>query len=162
MSAEAEVVVGLVILVGLVGVVVQVLPGALIILGAIAVWAVLTGGTGAWVVLGVAVLAIVGSAIGKYLLAGRHLRRSNVPNSTLVWGGVAGVVGFFVIPVVGLLVGFVLGVYLAELARLREHPLAWSATVVALKATGITIVVELAGALVASAAWLVGALAVTA
>ena len=29
-----------------------------------------------------------------------------------------GIVGFFVVPVVGLLLGFVLGVYLAELARL--------------------------------------------
>lgn len=153
--------VALVILVGIIGAVVQVLPGALIILGAILVWAIVTGGGWAWAVVAVAVLALGGAAVGKYLLAGRHLKRSEVPNSTLVWGAVAGVVGFFVIPVVGLVVGFVLGVYLAELARRRDPAPAWRATVSALKATGITILVELAGALVAAAAWLVGVLWLT-
>jgi uncharacterized protein YqgC (DUF456 family) len=160
-SPEGEVLVGLVIAAGLVGVIVQVLPGTLIILGAIAVWAVVTGGPWAWVTLAVAALALGASTVGKYILAGRHLRRSAVPNSTLVWGGIAGVVGFFVIPVVGLVVGFVLGVYLAELARLRDQGSAWRATVAALKATGITILVELAGALVASAAWLAAAIWLT-
>jgi uncharacterized protein YqgC (DUF456 family) len=160
-SPGAEVVVGLVILVGLIGVVVQVLPGALIILAAIVVWAVVTGGGWAWATVAIAVVAVGVSAVGKYVLAGRHLKRSEVPSSTLVWGGVAGVVGFFVIPVVGLLVGFVLGVYLAELARRRDPAPAWRATVVALTATGITILVELAGALVAAGAWLVAALWLT-
>lgn len=158
MSATGEVVVGLVIAFGLFGVVIQVLPGSLIVLGAIAVWAAVTGG-GAWVVLAIAVVAVALASVGKYLLAGRHLRRSEVPASTLWWGGVLGVVGFFVIPVLGLILGFVLGVYLAEWARRRDHGSAWSATVVALKATGITIVVELAGALVAAGAWLVAVLA---
>lgn len=161
MSPGGEVVVALVILVGIIGAVVQVLPGALIILGAILLWAIVTGGGWAWAVVAVAVLALGGAAVGKYLLAGRHLKRSDVPNSTLVWGAVAGVVGFFVLPVVGLVVGFVLGVYLAELARRRDPAPAWRATVSALKATGITILVELAGALVAAAAWLVGVLWLT-
>jgi uncharacterized protein YqgC (DUF456 family) len=160
-SPGAEVVVGLVILVGIVGTVIQVLPGALIILGAILVWAIVTGGGWAWAVLAVAVLALGGAAVGKYLLAGRHLKRSEVPGSTLLWGGGAGVIGFFVIPVAGLVVGFVLGVYLAELARQRDAAPAWRATVNALKATGITILVELGGALVAAAAWLAGVLWLT-
>ena len=53
----------------------------------------------------------------KYVVPGRRLKENGIPNSTLLLGGVLGVVGFFVIPVVGLLVGFVLGVYLAELNR---------------------------------------------
>ena len=54
-------------------------------------------------------------AVVKYVVPGRRLKQVGVPTSTLLLGGVLGVVGFFVIPVVGLLVGFVLGVYLAEL-----------------------------------------------
>jgi len=96
----------------------------------------------------------VGAAVAKYVLAGRHLLTAGVPKSTLVWGGVVGVVGFFVVPVVGLPLGFVLAVYLAELRRLRDGRAARRATVVALQATGITILVELAGALVSSGAWL--------
>lgn len=161
MSPGAEVVVGLVIVVGLVGAIVQVYPGPLIVLGAIAVWTVVTGGGWAWAVLGVAAAAVGVATIGKYLLAGRHLRRSDVPGSTLVWGGVLGVVGFFVIPVLGLFPGFVLGVFLAELVRHPDAAQAWRATVVALQATGITILVELAGSLVAAGAWLAGVLWLT-
>ena len=153
MTALGELLVALVIVVGLVGVVVQVMPGALLVLGAVLVWAVVEGTAVAWMVGVVAVLATVAAMVGKYLLAGRHLKAAGVPNSTLVWGGIAGIVGFFVVPVVGLPLGFVLAVYLAELARLHERRRAWRATVAALQATGITILVELAGALVAAAAW---------
>ena len=153
-----ELLVGVVLVAGLVGVVVQVLPGALLVLGAVLVWAVIEGTGVAWAVAAVAVVATVVAGVVKYLLAGRHLKNAGVPNRTLVWGGLAGVVGFFVIPVVGLPVGFVLAVYLVELHRLRDRGRAWRATVAALGATGITILVELAGALVASGSWLVAVL----
>lgn len=153
MSPAGELIVGLILLLGLCGVVVQVLPGGLLVLGAIAVWAVVTGTGWAWTVLAVAVVATVVAGVGKYVLAGRHLRSAGVPTSTLVWGGLAGAVGFFVLPVVGLPIGFVLAVLLAELARLHDRRAAWAATVAALRATGMTILVELAGALVAVGAW---------
>lgn len=153
-----ELLVGLVLLLGLVGVVVQVLPGSLLVLGAVLVWAALEGTGAAWTVAVVAVVVTVVAGVVKYLVAGRHLKNAGVPNRTLVWGGLAGVVGFFVIPVVGLPVGFVLAVYLAELHRLRDRGRARRATVAALGATGITILIELAGALVASGAWLVAVL----
>jgi hypothetical protein len=70
---------------------------------------------------------------------------------------VLGVVGFFVIPVVGLLIGFVLGIYLAELARLGGHEAAWPSTRRALAAVGWSIVIEMATGLLAAAVW-VGAL----
>lgn len=160
MNPVGEVLVGLVIAVGLVGVVVQVIPGSLLILGAVLVWAGETGGAVAWVTFVVGLLAVAGASVGKYLLAGRHLKGAGVRSSTLAWGGVLGVIGFFVVPVVGLPLGFVLGVYAAERVRRREHRAAWVATVAALKATGITMLVELAGALVAAGAWAV-AVAVT-
>src|SRR5690606_2861560 len=116
------------------------------------------GGWAAWTVFVVGVVAVALAAVGKYVLAGKHLRKADVRGSTLVWGAVVGVVGFFVIPVVGLLVGFPLGVFLAELARRKDSRAAWAATRVALRATGITILVELAGALVAAGAWVVGLL----
>lgn len=155
MNAAGELLIGLVLLVGLFGVVVQILPGGLLVLGGIAVWAVLTGTGLAWAVLAVAVVATAAAGVGKYLLAGRHLRANGVPTSTLIWGGAVGVVGFFVVPVVGLPLGFVVGVFLAEFARLKDQRVAWTATVAALRATGITILVELAGALISAGAWLV-------
>lgn len=154
MSVGGEVLVGLAILVGLIGIVVQILPGNVLVLGAILVWAIVTGGTAAWVVFAVA------AEVAQYVLAGRHMRRADVPWSTLVWGGIAGVVGFFVIPVIGLFIGFVLAVFVAELLRRRDRRAAWRATVAAMQATGITILVQLLGGLLAAAAWGVG-LAIT-
>ncbi|MEP7765678.1 DUF456 domain-containing protein [Sanguibacter sp. 25GB23B1] len=158
MDGLLELLVGLAILVGLFGAVTQIIPGSIIVLAAVGVWAAFTGGAVAWVVFSVGFAAVVAAAIVKYVLAGRHLKNAEVPGSTLVVGGVLGIVGFFVVPVVGLPLGFVGGVYLAELSRRRDQRLAWTSTKAALAATGITIVVELAGALVATGAWVVGLL----
>jgi len=161
MEPWGEVLVGVVVVLGLFGVLVQVLPGGLLVLGAVAVWAVLTGETAAWVVLAVAALATVAAAVGKYLVAGRYMLRNDVRSSTLWWGVVGGIIGFFVVPVVGMLVGFPLGVFVAEaVKRGWDMGAAWRATLVALRATGLSILVELAGAVAATLAWLVG-LAVT-
>ena len=155
MSALGEVVVGLAILVGLAGIVVQVLPGNVLVLGAIGVWAWQTG-QGAWWVFTAAAVVVALAELGQWLLAGRHLRRADVPFSTMAWAGVAGIVGFFVVPVVGLFLFFVLAVYVLELRRRRSRSAAWSATKAAVQATGITILVQLTGGLLATACWIVG------
>ena len=67
---------------------------------------------------------------------------------TLVVGGLCAVVGFFVIPVVGALVGFPIGVYVAERVRVGADG-AWPSTKAALKAVGVSILIELAAAVVA-------------
>ncbi|MGY2030118.1 DUF456 domain-containing protein [Nocardia gipuzkoensis] len=151
---------GLVILVGLVGVVVPILPGVILIFGAIAAWAFLTGGATAWTVFAVSTLLLVLSGVVKYTWPGRRMKDAGVSNRAVFLGAVLGVVGFFVIPVVGLFVGFVLGVYLSELQRLRVNRQAWQATVHALKGVGLSIMIELFGALLAVAVWVVGVFAV--
>lgn len=158
MSPVAELVVGVVVLVGLFGAVVQIYPGSLLVLAAVVTWAVVTGGTVGWTVAIVAVVAVAAAGIGKYLYAGRYLKAAGVPNRTLLVGGVVGVVGFFVVPVIGLPLGFVLGVYLSEWQRRRQVSEAWRATLAALRATGWTILIELGGALLATGAWVIGLL----
>jgi uncharacterized protein YqgC (DUF456 family) len=147
-----------IMVVGLFGVVVQVLPGTLLVLGGILLWATEAQTASGWVVLGIGVVATVAAWVGKYLLAGRGLKKAAVPNRTLVVGGVLGVIGFFAIPVIGLPLLFVLGIYLAEQARLRDRGKAWISTKAAIRATGITILVELAGAMVAVGAWVIAIL----
>ena len=151
-----EVLVGLAIAVGLVGIVVQILPGNVLVLGSVLVWAWVTGGTAAWVCFVVAALVIVLAEIGQWLLAGRHMRRAEVPWSTLAVGGLAGIVGFFVVPVVGLFLFFTLAVLVMEYLRRRDARAAWRATVAALQATAITIGIQLLGGLAATGAWIVG------
>jgi uncharacterized protein YqgC (DUF456 family) len=150
-----EVLVALAIAVGLVGVIVPVLPGALLVLGAILVWAWDIGTAEAWVVFAVATTFIAAGSIVKYVVPGRRLKTNGVPTSTLLLGGLLGIVGFFVIPVVGLLVGFVLGIYLAELRRVGLDA-AWPATRHALTAVGLSILIELVATLFAASAWAIG------
>ena len=157
-NATQELLVGLVIVVGIVGGTTQLIPGGIIVLGAILVWTLMTGGALAWTVLAVATAALVAAGVVKYIVAGRHMARADVPGWTIVVGLAVGVVGFFVIPVVGLFIGFVAGVYACELARRGNHAQAWAATKAALTATGLTILIELAGSLVAGTAWLVAVL----
>ena len=153
MDTTGLVVVGAAIVVGLAGVVVPVLPGALLSLAAILVWSILTNSVAGWVVFAVAAVAIGSTQVLKYVLPGRSLKRAGVPNRTTLLGALLSVVGFFVIPVVGMPVGFVLGVFLSEYQRVRKARPAWTSTLAALKATGASLAIELAGALVAAGTW---------
>jgi uncharacterized protein YqgC (DUF456 family) len=146
------------IAVGVVGILVPLLPGTLLVWAAIAVWAVLERGTESWVVLGV-VTALLGTGVAvKYLWPARRMRAADVGGRTLAAGAVLGTVGFFVIPVAGLLVGFVLGVYLAELVQRRDQRRAWASTVHAVKGVALSVGVELVAALLATAVWTVAVL----
>jgi uncharacterized protein YqgC (DUF456 family) len=150
-----EVLVALAIAVGLVGVLVPVLPGSLLVGVAVLVWATEKAEATGWVVAVIAFVLLAAGAVVKYLVPGRRLQQAGVPTSTLVLGGALGVLGFFVVPVVGLPLGFVLGVYLSEWRRLG-HRDAWPATVHALKAVGLGILIELGFGILAAATWVVG------
>jgi uncharacterized protein len=144
---------GLAIVVGLLGIVIPVLPGAILVLAAILVWALVEQTTSAWVVLGIAAAAILVTQVLKFVLPERHLRGQGVPWTTSLVGAGVGLVGFFVLPVVGFPVGYILGFFGVEFARQRAAGPAWSTTKAALKAAGMSAVIELAGALVAAYAW---------
>lgn len=151
-----ETLVGLAVLVGLVGIVVPVLPGSVLILGAVLVWAIEDGSATAWGVFVVVATLLVVGAVVKYAVPGRRLQATGVPQRTLLLGGALGAVGFFVVPVVGLFLGFVLGIYLAETQRVGRNA-AWPSTKHALKAVGLSMLIELAAGTLAALTWFVGA-----
>ena len=176
MGDAGLVVVAVGVAVGLIGVVVPVLPGTVLIGLSVLVWAVVTGGT-AWAVFAGAAVLLAAGQVAMYLLPGRRMTRAGIRKRTLLLGGALGLVGFFVVPVVGLPLGFVLGIFLAELLRAAPVPtagatrpdgpgplaphrtaLAWSSTVTALRGVGLSVLLEgLAGTL-AAGTWVVGAL----
>lgn len=143
---------------GIVGIVVPVLPGFLLVLAAVLLWAWETGTTTAWVVFGVSALLYAAGLALQYLVPGRRLRAAGVRTSTLLLAVLLGIVGFFVIPVVGAAVGFVLGIYLVEHSRHRDSATAWRSTRSALKAVLMSMGIELLAALAIAVTWLVGVL----
>jgi uncharacterized protein len=158
MSTAGTFLVALVIAVGLVGVVVPVLPGMLLVYGAILVWSVIEHTVASWVTLGIVTVVVGATTAVTYLWPVRRLRRAEVPSTALLVGGLLGIVGFFVVPVFGLVIGFILGVYLTELLRRQDLGRAWASTVHAVKGVTLSMGVEFTGALAAAVIWLVAVL----
>ena len=153
-----DLLVGVAILVGLAGVLVPVLPGLLLVWAAIAVWSTERQDTTGWVVLAVVTALLVVGQVAKYLLPGRQLGRAGIPARTTLAGAALGLVGFFVVPVVGIVLGFVLGIYLAERHRLGSHERAVPSTLHALRAAGWSLMLEMSTGLMMAATWVVGVL----
>ena len=82
-----------------------------------------------------------------------------MPNWVLIVGALSGIVGFFIIPVVGLIVGFIVGVFLSEAFRLKTFKDAWPTTMQAMKSAGWSVLIEFGSCLLAAGLW-VGSLVV--
>lgn len=152
-----EVLVALAVAVSLAGILVPVLPGSVLMLAAFLGWAVHVGGATAWAVFGVAAAILVVGTVVKYLVPNRRLKGAGVPSSTQWIGAAVGIVGFFLIPVIGLFIGFVVGVYAAERRRVGQD--AWPSTKAALRAVGLSILIELAAGVAATFVWIGGVVA---
>ena len=160
MTGGEELLVGALMVAGLVGVLLPVLPGLLLIWGAGLWWTIADGGGPArWTVFGVLTVLLLVGTVAKYVLPARSAAARGAPATTLVAGALGAIVGFFVIPVVGLLVGGVAGIYLAELVRLQDGRRAWTSTRAALVAVGIGVLIELTAGVLMIAAWAAGVLA---
>lgn len=153
MEPIGEFLVAIAILVGLVGIVVAAIPGLILIWAAVLVWALVEQTVTGWFVLGLAtVLTVIGQVV-KYAIPGRHLREAGIPRRSVLAGAVLSIVGFFVIPIVGFIIGFVLGVYLSERYRLGTHIRAWPSTKQAMRAAGLSILIELVAGLGIAGSW---------
>lgn len=148
---------GMAIVIGILGVIVPVLPGLWLCWLGVLAWAIFSsGGTSKWIVLGVATAIALFGTVVKFAVPGKRLKRAGVPNRSLFLGGVLGIAGFFVVPIIGLVLGFVLGIFIAERLRLGQGRPAWNSTKHALKATGLSLIIELAAALGIAVTWVAG------
>jgi uncharacterized protein YqgC (DUF456 family) len=150
------VVAGILLAVAAVGTVYPVLPGSLLAIITLIGWAWVMGSTAAWVAAGIGVLfAVVGWAAST-VLTGRKLRQQRIPKGSIVVAVVCGVAGMFLIPVVGLFVGFGAGLFLSEYARRRDLRDSARSSLETLKATGIGILVEFGLVCLAGSVWTIG------
>ncbi|NUS41498.1 MAG: DUF456 domain-containing protein [Terrabacter sp.] len=155
MITATNVIVLLAMLVGTVGIVVPVLPGLFVVWGATLVWALERQDGPGWLVLGIATMAYAVGLVAQYVLPGRRMRSAGVQGWIVAVALAVAVVGFFVVPVVGAPLGFVVAVYLLERTRHREHAAAWRATTQAIRAVALNIGIELATAFTIIATWAV-------
>ena len=96
-------------------------------------------------------------AIERLLLTGRKLRQQQIPQRSIAAAVVCAVVGMFLIPWVGLFVGFGVGLLVSEYVRSRDFRAALDSTVETLKATGTGVLVEFGMVCLAGLVWTIGA-----
>lgn len=150
----ATAIAGFAMVVGVAGTVVPILPG----LGVI--WAASVG-YGLAVGFGPVGLAVV--ALNTVMVAASFVAGVLVPRRMAVSRSVGGlsqlvavvgaIVGFFVVPVVGIVLGALVGLFGAEYLRLRAVGPAWEATVAVAKGFGLRALIDLGLGLVMITLW---------
>ena len=153
------IVVGVVMAVGIAGVVLPGLPGlGLMWLAALGFG--LAGGfsDGGWSAFAIiTVLAIVGLLLGIWLPK-KATESADVSRRTIWLGVIGAVIGFFLIPVVGVVVGGALGVFLSELQRRWNAGPAWNVAWRTLTGFGLAAVAQVVVGIVLAGTWAVWAL----
>ena len=90
------------------------------------------------------------------MLTGRNLKKQMIPRGSVFLAVALGIVGMFVVPVLGLFLGFGVGLLVGEYSRRRNLTEALRASGSALKAMGTGMVVEFGCAALASSVWMIG------
>ena len=146
--------IGLLMAIGLAGVIMPFLPGLPIIWGAALLYGFLTEfGTLGWTAMAaITLLGALGIA-ASYVIPERVGAASGASRSTRLFAGVTGLVGFFVIPIIGFPIGACAGVLLAQYRQTADLSEATRATVNVLKGFGVGMVAELGTALAMVLVW---------
>ncbi|MFQ5407539.1 MAG: DUF456 family protein [Anaerolineales bacterium] len=136
------------------------LPGMTVIWIAALIYGLMAGfgAVGPWV-LGIAGVMMLASYAASF-----WLRQAGAKHTGASWKGIAlgcvfGLFGAFLLPVLGLPLGVVAGVYVVEYARLRDYHAAWQTTRGAVLGIGAGIIQEFAVGLAMIGLWLYWVLA---
>jgi len=153
------VLVGVAMAVGIVGTVVPLLPGLLLVWAAGLVYGLSEGfGTLGVVAFGLMTLLAAAGALAGWVVPQRAAGKAGAARMSMVVAAVAAVIGFFAIPIVGLPLGGLAGLYAAELQRTEDASIAWRTTRATLVGFGLATLVQfLAGVAMAIvwAAWVI-------
>jgi uncharacterized protein YqgC (DUF456 family) len=154
MGAWQLLLVGLVMLLGLVGVFIPGVPGRWLVWAAMLWWSMHVRTGLAWVLLVASTAVLLVDQVVVWLLPPRRIRGMGITRRMVVSAGVGAVVGFFLLPVVGAVPGFIGGIYGSERRRLGGHGQAVASTRAVMRAVGTSVLVELFACLLVVGAWL--------
>lgn len=152
------IVVGIVMVLGLMGVVLPVLPGLLLIWAAAVFYGFMVGfGTVGWTVVGLLTMLAVAGMFKTVLIPRRAAVEAGASGWAQLGAVVGGVVGFFVIPVFGLILGALAGLLVVEYMLKGD----WNEALVAVRGTakgfGLSVVIDLILGMIMIVAWSVWA-----
>ncbi|GAB2716320.1 DUF456 domain-containing protein [Streptomyces bullii] len=154
MGAWDLLLVGLVILLGLGGVLLPAVPGSWLVWAAVLWWALRDTQAVAWWVLVGATVVLFLAQVVRWVLPPRRLRATGATRRVIGYAGAGAFLGFFLVPVLGAIPGFMGGIYLAERLRLGRHGAAVAALRTAMRSGGWSVLAELFACLLILGAWL--------
>jgi uncharacterized protein YqgC (DUF456 family) len=150
---------GAVVLLGLCGVLTPGVPGSWLVWAGVLWWALNDPRPTAWAVLVGATLLLLLAQLLRAQLTHRQDPRTTAMghrSSLRGWAGAGAFLGFFLVPVLGAVPGFLTGLYLHERLGERRRPREARAAVRSLMRSGGTaLLIELYAALLVLGAWLV-------
>lgn len=152
------VVVAVVMVLGLMGVVLPVLPGLLLIWSAALFYGFMVGfGTVGWTVVGLLSVLVVAGMIKSVVIPRRAAVESGASGRAQIGAVIGAVVGFFIIPVFGLILGALAGLLAVEYTLKGD----WNEALVAVRGTargfGLSVVIDLILGMAMIVAWSVWA-----
>jgi uncharacterized protein YqgC (DUF456 family) len=155
-DTELAVVVGIAMAVGLVGTVLPVVPGLMLIWAAALVYGLVGdfGSAGIAAMVVITLLAAAGSAAG-IVIPKKAAGAAGAARTSLLLGAVAGVIGFFVVPIIGFPLGGVIGIFVGELVRTTDRHVAWKATRATIAGFGLAALAQCAIGLVMVLTWVI-------
>ena len=161
MGPVGEVLIGITMAVGIVGTLVPVLPGLLLVWLTGLAWAILDGADAThWIIFAIMTLIfLIGFGLSFYLPA-KSAKLESAPRWTFLVASFFALIGFFVIPIVGLPLGFIFGVFICHLIARREFHRALRSTGTTLKALGLVSLIHCVCGVTIATAWVIGLLIV--
>jgi uncharacterized protein len=140
--------------VGIVGTLVPLVPGLGLAWAAALVYGLAEGFGADGVTAMVVITALaVGGTVAGWVVPARVAGNAGADRLSILLGVVGAVVGFFVIPVVGVMVGGVAGVYVGELRRTSDGGAAWQATWATIKGFGAATLLQFLAAFLIAVTW---------
>lgn len=136
------------IFVGIIGIIVPILPGTLLIWLTVVIYAWRTGFEiiGWPTVVFVTVIALIAGTAQIWLpLLGAQ--KQGAAKRAMFLGVVGAIIGTFVVPLVGTVIGYALGIFLGEYMKIRDWNLALKASLGGIAGWGISTIIEMVVAL---------------
>lgn len=139
----ATVIILFVLLIGLVGTIVPILPGILLMWAGVVVYGFLVGFDTLGIVITIAVTLISALAFALGLIVPKRAADEAGAARSSQWAAAIGaVIGFFVIPIVGVVVGALVGIALSEYNSKGSWELARGSTIAVAKGFGLSAILQ--------------------
>ncbi len=147
-----------VMVIGLCGVVIPLLPGLALIWATALVYGLVVGFGAVGVAVMLVLSGLVALSVVKSVVVPRRAAASSGASGWSQLGGVAGaVIGFFVIPVIGLVIGALVGLLVAEAINKGNWSDAWTATKATARGFGLSVAIDLTLGLAMIVVWTIWA-----